>query len=493
MLIWSPMMWSSLVFFGLISVVLGKTEYKEENNVASLTKDNFDAVIDEHEAVLVEFFAPWCGHCKALKPEYEKAALKAKTEFPNVLLAMVDATVETELATAHGVSGYPTLKFRKNGKWIDYTGDRKADAIVAWIKRKLEPALRKLESISEAETFVSSSDVTVVGFIKDGNDEAMKALEEVADTLDSFSFAVANTAELFDKYSVSKDVQIVLFKKFDEGRANFEEDIVPAKVKEFVQRESIPLVVEFSQDSAGAVFGSPVRMHVVAFAPKSGDYEKLKGDMVPVAKMFKGQVHFIIIDTDFEDHQRILDFFGMTKDDVPSYRLINLTDDMTKYKPDSSDFSETQMASFIKDVLSGSRKPFLMSQEIPAESNEPVRVLVGKNYNDVTKDTSKAVFVKLYAPWCGHCQQLAPIWTSLGEAFKDRDDIIIAKLDATANEAEGLRVNSFPTLKYYPKGSNEPIDYTGERTLEALKKFVESDGKVSETEETKEKETKDEL
>jgi len=85
----------------------------------------------------------------------------------------------------------------------------------------------------------------------------------------------------------------------------------------------------------------------------------------------------------------------------------------------------------------------------------------------------------VYAPWCGHCKTLAPIYKKLAKRFKDIDSVVIAKLDGTANEHPDLDVQGFPTLVFYPAAEGaEPVPYSGERNLKEMTKFIKENAKI---------------
>merc|ERR1719273_2700543 len=145
---------TSLVCLLAVASLAQGAEIKKDEGVAVLNVENFDEVIEGNEFVLVEFYAPWCGHCKALAPEYAKAAgILAEKESP-IKLGKVDATEESKLAEKFDVRGYPTLKFFKNGKDVEYNGGRTADTIVTWLEKKTGPAAKTLENVEDAKAFI---------------------------------------------------------------------------------------------------------------------------------------------------------------------------------------------------------------------------------------------------------------------------------------------------------------------------------------------------
>jgi len=88
----------------------------------------------------------------------------------------------------------------------------------------------------------------------------------------------------------------------------------------------------------------------------------------------------------------------------------------------------------------------------------------------------KDVLVAFTAPWCGHCKSLAPTWEKLANDFAAEPNVTIAKVDAEAENAKKTAkdqgVSSYPTIKFFPKGSSEPEAYSGARTEEAFVTFL---------------------
>jgi len=482
-------------FLILISlfVLIKSDDIPTDDGVLVLGKSNFEEATTNNEFVLVEFYAPWCGHCKALAPEYVKAAAQLKEKDSNIKLGKVDATEEQELAEQFGVRGYPTLKFFKNGKPLEYGGGRTAAEIVNWLIKKTGPAAKDLTTAEDAKTFSESQDVVVVGLFKDLESAAAVAFKEVASAMDEFPFGQSASEEVLKEFGVEKDT-VVLFKKFDEGRVNLDEDLTGPNIDAFIKGNALPLVVEFNHETAQKIFGGDIKSHLLIFLDKTADFFTTASEVArTVAKEFKGKVLFVTIDTSDEDHGRILEFFGMTKDEVPSMRLIHLAEDMAKYKPASTEVSEANVRSFVQDYLDGKLKVHLLSQDLPEDWDATgVKVLVASNFDEVAFNKDKDVLVEFYAPWCGHCKQLAPIYDQLGEKYKDSETVVIGKMDATVNELEHTKVQSFPTIKLFKKGDNKVIDFKGSRTLEGFVAFLEGREETVQPEEEEDEEAPEE-
>jgi len=111
--------------------------------LAGAVKDltnGFSAVKEagDDKLYFVKHYAPWCGHCKALAPTWEKLAEEMATKHPEVIVAEVDCTVDRPTCTENGVQGFPTVLLFRGGKLLDeYNGNRKQDDMMQWVERYL--------------------------------------------------------------------------------------------------------------------------------------------------------------------------------------------------------------------------------------------------------------------------------------------------------------------------------------------------------------------
>ncbi|QDS72903.1 hypothetical protein FKW77_007789 [Venturia effusa] len=101
--------------------------------------------------------------------------------------------------------------------------------------------------------------------------------------------------------------------------------------------------------------------------------------------------------------------------------------------------------------------------------------LIPDNFDKIVKKGGKPALVEFFAPWCGHCKNLAPVYEELASSFKHAEDkVTIAKVDADAHKSLGqkYKVQGFPTLKWFDGSGNDPEDYDGGRDLDSLSAFI---------------------
>nr|XP_012593253.2 protein disulfide-isomerase A2 [Microcebus murinus] len=459
-----------------------------EDGILALSRHSLGLALQDHPALLVEFYAPWCARCKALAPEYRKAAALLAAASTPAALAKVDGTAEPELMEEFGVTEYPTLKFFRDGNRThpeDYTGPLEAEGVAEWLRRRVGPSATRLEDEAGVRALAGAWDVVVIGFFQDLQDRDVATFLALAQDALDMTFGLTDRPQLFQKFDLTGDT-VVLLKKFDEGRADFPVDkelgLDLADLSRFLVTHSMRLVTEYNSQTSPKIFAARILNHLLLFVNQTlAPHRELLAGFQEAAPPFRGQVLFVVVDVDdAADNGHVLQYFGLRAEVAPTLRLVNV-ETARKYAPAAGEpVTAASVAAFCQVVLSGHVQPYLLSQEVPPDwDQQPVKTLVSKNFEQVAFDETKNVFVKFYAPWCAHCREMAPAWEALAEKYKDHEDIVIAELDATANELEGLAVRGFPTLKYFPAGPGRKVtEYKGPRDLETLSKFLDHGGEL---------------
>jgi len=135
--------------------------------------------------------------------------------------------------------------------------------------------------------------------------------------------------------------------------------------------------------------------------------------------------------------------------------------------------SAAGIKAFLEKDAAGTLKSFVKSQDEPKEAEEDnVVVLTANNFENNVK--GKNVLVFFYAPWCGHCKSAKPEYEKLKNTL-NRDDVVVAKFDATENDIPHSKcdVQGFPTFYFFKAGDYEnPVAYNGGRDIDSWVKFI---------------------
>ncbi|KAK1266988.1 Protein disulfide-isomerase 5-2 [Acorus gramineus] len=251
-------------------------KFPVDGTVLELNDSNIDDAIASIDNLLVDFYAPWCGHCKRLSPELDVAApVLAKWDVP-IVIAKLDADKYTKIRYKYRVQGYPTLKLFMHGVPVDYEGPRKAESLIKQLRKFVIPDVSLLESDSAIDNFVLAAGKQFPIFIGFGlNETVIGSLAWKYKEKSGFAVARGFSEEVMVKYGFDKVPALVsIHPGYNEQHVfygPFEDDFV----EDYIRQNQLPLSFPLNVDILKQV-GEEKREVVLTIVDDVSDEKSLK-------------------------------------------------------------------------------------------------------------------------------------------------------------------------------------------------------------------------
>lgn len=513
-----PFSWSALV--DPDTVALTDASWKEQ-------------LANESTTWMVECYAEWCGHCQALAPQWAAAATRAREEgVPALRWAKAELETTRTLHAQLGVQGFPTVVKVRGSRYVEYSGDRTTEALLAWAKQEPEasawvamgsvavpppppPADAHDDADSEEDVSSVKAEAGDVISLTDSSFETLVAGErdpEVTWMVDMFAewcghckklapqWAVAATAArqlglgkvrwakldvdaapaTSDRYRVEGLPTILAVRgarhwAFEGARtagalvawargarwtdAAAQRLDAPAGAGSSADQSAVTVLTDANWD-ATMVATAEAPWMVEFFAPWCGHCKKLQPQWAEAALMSPGHVRWGKVDTDA--NPALADRFKI--EGLPTILRFS-----GGGKPESYEGARTATAL----VEFADKKPAPAKKAPAAAVSDLSLVLTDANF-DRLLDASQTWLVAFTAPWCGHCQELAPVWAAASHSLSGAR---LAKVDTDASPGlvDRYNISGLPTvLLLSPTG---PVHkHKGTRDAASFQRFVSSAG-----------------
>jgi protein disulfide-isomerase A1 len=333
-----------------------------DDDVLVLNGRNFELGVRSAPHMLVEFYAPWCGHCQKFEPVYQKVASHLRLEGVPVVLAKVDSISNPVLTKERGIAGFPSLHWFSYGHERHWGGGRNNKTMVEWIKyHARKDAVLHVASTMEAEDYLQSINATeaVIGRFTDHNSVEAKAFlaaaaeDEVMNRTTNRTIAYVMITEsrglgllklgakpgdqlesgTLQGPAIGPSIILRRNPEFGGGVVVYGRWYTPPnwhmlppdrryslfdrdRIKSFVGTHRMPAVVPLSPRFWNLVLKSPVRNQTLLFSdPDTPGHEQRMHAFEQVAKTFFGRVLFLQINSNLTT---VMQYFGMKAEQFPA-------------------------------------------------------------------------------------------------------------------------------------------------------------------------------
>eukprot|EP01001_Neometanema_parovale_P013127 NODE_948_length_1974_cov_96.878984_g898_i0.p1 GENE.NODE_948_length_1974_cov_96.878984_g898_i0~~NODE_948_length_1974_cov_96.878984_g898_i0.p1 ORF type:complete len:605 (-),score=189.69 NODE_948_length_1974_cov_96.878984_g898_i0:158-1921(-) len=485
------------------------------NKVVVLTDDNFEDKTKEGEW-FVEFYAPWCGHCQALAPTWDKLSEEVKE---GVNIAKVDATQATKVANRFDVQGFPTLKFFANGLVYEFKEQRQLENLKSFAEggyksKSFYPRPKMEGETSDVIVLTDSSfdkelDKTLT---KDGTRTwfvefyapwcgACQALTPAWDRLGTefkehgeiriAKVDATQNDKLKTRFAINGYPTLILFNK---GRQySFTGNRGYDQLKEYIgggwsKARSSPISTadpraqgEEEQEADSDVivlkdkgFEDTVKMgfeedwFIEFYATWCGHCKSLRPVWELLATELKGKVKVAKIEANKNpDTAKRFAVSGF-----PTLVVVR----QGLYYDYSGGRTLGQLVEFA--TLGWANATGAPIQWAESDKPSAITMLDDESFEHLTQASTGATtgdwFINFYAQWCKPCMNLKPIWEYTAQGLQGK--VNVAMIEAITNPETATRfgVNQFPTLLLISHG--KMYTFNGTRDVKTLTQFAQKQG-----------------
>ncbi|XP_006001538.1 protein disulfide-isomerase TMX3 isoform X1 [Latimeria chalumnae] len=298
---------------------------------------------------LVDFYAPWCGHCKKLEPVWNEVGMELRTTGSPVRVGKMDATSYSSIASEFGVRGYPTIKLLKGDMAYNYRGPRTKDDIIEFANRVSGPIVRPLPSQQMFEHVQKRHPVL---FVYAGGESPLKEKYiEVASELIVYTYFFSASEEVLPEYVTLHELPAVLV--FKDGTYFVYDEYEDGDLSSWVNKERFQGYLNidgFTLFELGDT-GKMVAIAVIDDKNTIEEHIRLKSVIQEIAKDYRE--HF---SRDFQfghmDGSDYINSLIMDEVKVPSVIVLNTSNQ--QYFVPKKDIESTQdMVQFLNEILDG--------------------------------------------------------------------------------------------------------------------------------------------
>lgn len=438
------------------------------SSIEHITLQNFESKISSQPSTLVEFYIDQCNACEMLASDYQQAHDQLHAN--NIDIYKVHCHDQKELCRNLKIHAYPTIKSYKNGKYRSDVIERTAKDLVNIVMKLSKPSCSKLSS-DKVQEFVRDSNLSYIAYLLPDSENAVQfenateIFQEIAD---------------FGLISSEKDQRIEVYHNgVLDSRATLNVTTLdPEQLQIFILVERLPLIGSLDENTYGDYWmtGLPI---VHLFYTTDAEKEDLVQLSTDLAKEFRYNATIGVINASI--HASHAQSIGLNDQKFPACSIFHPTKLHKFPMAQDKDITKEGLKQHIQDVITENVLPFIISAEPPSPNNDPVMIIVRKQFNDLVLDPKKDALVMFYTSDCAACKRFSHYFDMIGMAFSNhKNTTIIGKMNLNTNDPPevDLVIEYVPTLCLFPASSDDKtltksfVIYEGDFSLDSIFDFL---------------------